>query len=125
MTDQERLTLTMSDFIKAYKENPYSETTKLLAKAVGYEVVIRQGKPYIRKIPNRFVGGAVESAYWFGKINHENRNGKGNVIKPSGIIQNAVAVKSAQEFKGSKFVVKLPAIEKLKKQITLDENAQA
>lgn len=100
-------------FLKAWKENPYSETTKLLAKAIGYEIVIRQGKPYIRRIGDKFVGGAMESAYWFGKINHENNNHRGVVIKPNGTIQNVVAVRSAQEIKGSKYTRKKSILDEI------------
>ncbi len=80
-----------------------SPVANRIAKQIGLQVVVRDGHSYVRRIPERLTGKALNSALAFGELNHNNRGMHGNVLKADNTIQNKTAIISAKEFKGSKF----------------------
>lgn len=100
--------------IRLLVENKNSPIANDIANMVGLQTVNRNGKVYIRKIPERLTGKALNSAIAFGEINHNNRGKSGVVILPDGE-QNKVAFISSKEFKGMKFKKPLTEYEKVEK----------
>jgi len=102
------------DLILSLKDK-IPELANIVAKESGLQVVNRKSGAYVRRIPPRLTGKALNSATKFGEINHNNRGKKGVIIKPDKTEQNLVAFKSAEEFKGMKFTKPLTEKEKIQK----------
>lgn len=111
----------MKRIIDLLLENPYSPIANRIASTIGLQVVMRQGKPYVRRIPERLTGKALDSAAEFGYLNHKNRGKEGQILLPNHIEQNTVAFESSQEMKGTKFKIKPTEREKIE-QLLEEEN---
>lgn len=90
-----------------------SPNANKIASLIGLQVVNRNGKPYVRRIPERLTGKALDSAIKFGEINHNNRGRSGNILLPDGAEQNVVAFESARQMKGNVFVKPITQREKI------------
>ncbi len=102
-----------TDLINLIVENKESPIANKVANMIGLQVVDRNGKVYVRKIPERLTGKALNSAIKFGEINHNNKGKTGVILLPNGAEQNKVAFQSAKEFTGNKFVKPLTEKEKI------------
>lgn len=110
-TEEKELTEHVIDLLVENKDSPIANK---VANMAGLQVVDRNGKIYVRRIPKRLTGKALDSAIAFGDINHNNRNTSGVVILPNGNLQNKTAFISAREMKGTKFVKEKTEKEKIK-----------
>jgi hypothetical protein len=91
------MTQKTDELINLLLEHKDSPVASQIADMLGLQLVHRNGSTYIRRIPVRLTGYALDSALKFAQINHKNRGKSGVVILPSGVIQNKVAFDSARE----------------------------
>jgi hypothetical protein len=91
------MTQKTDELINLLLEHKDSPVASQIADMLGLQLVHRNGSTYVRRIPARLTGYALDSALKFAQINHKNRGKSGVVILPSGVIQNRVAFDSARE----------------------------
>lgn len=89
----------LAEFIWQNIDEPYIES---FLKGLGLQKVNRNGKVYIRKIPERLTGKGLESALVFGLISKENGGIYGKTRYKGEIINLSVA-DTAKAFKGKRF----------------------